>query len=430
MVEIENQITATKEKKPRRKRSTHEGGYKWMKGNLYARIQYQNDSGKLKEKLRRVESGKITDVWKAVRDMRDELRDHGEETLRSDKMTFLELAEKYKESKVFKAVIKDGIKVAGLKSVKPVETYVKIASEYFGKKLIRSIKSRDIENFRNERLNTPVEIEVKQRERKLNETTKRMKYVVTKVKRVSDRKLSSVNRELATLRRMLNYAVNESWLISNPFGKTENLISNSSERARDRVLSFDEENRLLEECKDERAHLKPILICALDTAMRPEEIYKLIWSDIDFEKGVIKIRAENTKTETERIIGMTFRLKEALDTIWNFSPKNLQGSVFGVKSIKNAFKTACRKASINGFRFRDCRHTATTRMVNSRMPQAEIMKVTGHTQLKTFLRYVNLTPETASQSALTFGEFVTEKLKVSSQNYLTNKKLDMVDKNI
>jgi integrase len=407
--ETETPSEAT-EKKKRRPRSTHEGGYKWMKGNLYARIQYQDEAGKLKEKLRRIHSGKITDVWKEVRTMRDELNQHGEETLNADKMTFLELAEKYKASKVFPAILKDGHKVAGLKSHKPVETYVKIASEHFGKKHIRSIKPRDIEAFRTARLKTPVEIEIKRKVKELNPVTKRQKNRIIKEKRVTERKLSSVNRELATLRRMLNYAVNEGWLISNPFGKTDKVISNASEKARERVLSFEEETRLLNECKDEREHIKAILICALDTAMRPEEIYKLVWSDIDFDSGIITIRAENTKTETERIVGLTPRLKNELEKIWQLSPKELNFTVFGVKSIKTAFKTASRKAEIKNFRFRDCRHTATTRMVNSGMPQAEIMKTTGHTQLKTFLRYVNLTAESVSQSAKNFGDFLEVKL--------------------
>ncbi len=401
--------TETIDKKPRRARS-REGGYKWMKGNLYARIQYQDDTGKLKEKLRRVASGKITDVWKEVRAMRDELNQHGEETLNADKMTFLILAEKYKEAKVFPAIIKDGHKVAGLKSHKPVETYVKIAINYFGKKLIRSIKPRDIENFRTLRLKTPVEIEIKKTVKELNPKTNRKKNVITKEKRITERKLSSVNRELATLRRMLNFAVNEGWLIANPFQKTDKVISNASEKARERILDYDEEIILLNECKDEREHIKPILICALDTAMRPEEIYKLIWSDIDFLNGIIIIRAENTKTETERIVGITPRLKDELERLWEQSPKELNFTVFGVRSIKTAFKTACRKAEIKNFRFRDCRHTATTRMVNSGMPQAEIMKTTGHTQLKTFLRYVNLTAENVSNSAKNFGVFLSVKL--------------------
>lgn len=397
------------ETKERRARS-REGGWRIMKGNLYARIQYQDDTGKQKEKLRRVPTGKKSDVWKIVRDMRDELSQHGEETLNADKMTFADLCEKYEESKAIPAIIKDGHKVAGLKSLKPVKTYIKIAKDYFGKKRLRSIKPRDIEKFRNARLETPVEIEIKHKVRKLNPETKRMKNFIVKKKRVTPRKLSSVNRELATLRRMLNFAVTEGWLMSNPFQKTENLISNASEKARERVLEYEEEKRLLLKCIDEREHIKPILICALDTAMRPEEMYKMIWRDIDFKKEIITIRAENTKTETERIIGLTPRLKEELEKLWNISPQKNTGSVFGVKSIKTAFRTACRKAKITNFRFRDCRHTATTRMVNSGVPQAEIMKVTGHTQLKTFLRYVNLTAESASDNAKLFGNFVNNKI--------------------
>ena len=381
-----------------------------MKGNLYARIQYQDDTGKLKEKLRRVPSGKLTDVWKAVRAMRDELNQHGEETLNADKMTFLSLSEKYKEAKVFAAIIKDGHKVAGLKSHKPVETYVKIAVEHFGKKLIRSIKPRDIENFKTVRLKTPVEIEIKKKVKELNPKTNRMKNVITKEKRITDRKLSSVNRELSTLRRMLNFAVNEGWLIANPFQKTDKIISNASEKGRERILDYGEEIILLNECKDERKHIKPILICALDTAMRPDEIFKVVWSDIDFLHDIINIRLEITKNELERFVGITPRLKSELEMLWEQSPKELDYTVFGVKSIKTAFRTACRKAEIKNFRFRDCRHTATTRMVNSGMPQAEIMKTTGHTQLKTFLRYVNLTMESVSENAKMFGNFINQKL--------------------
>ena len=116
-----------------------------------------------------------------------------------------------------------------------------------------------------------------------------------------------------------------------------------------------------------------------------------------------------------------------MEKCWEQSPKDLTLSVFGVKSIKTAFKTACRKAKIKNFRFRDCRHTATTRVVNSGMPQAEIMKTTGHTQLKTLLRYVNLTAESVSNSAKVFGGFLSSRLSeatnkqiISSENSLVN----------
>ncbi|MBK8304720.1 MAG: hypothetical protein IPK98_15470 [Chloracidobacterium sp.] len=172
-----NKASSGKSRNSRRARS-REGGYRRMQGKLYARIQYADETGRTKEKLRRVESGKLSDVWKEVRKMRDELSQHGEETLNADKMSFVELAEKYKESKVFAAVIKDGGKVAGLKSFRPVLTYVKIAVNYFGKKPIRSIKPRDIERFRTDRLNTPVEIEMKKIVRETVEGKKRAKKTI------------------------------------------------------------------------------------------------------------------------------------------------------------------------------------------------------------------------------------------------------------
>jgi len=86
-----------------------------------------------------------------------------------------------------------------------------------------------------------------------------------------------------------------------------------------------------------------------------------------------------------------------------------------VRSIKTAWRTACRLADIQDCRFRDLRHTAISRMVQSGLPHAEIMKTTGHTQLKTFLRYVNLTKQTASESALTFSNYLQEKLNIENE---------------
>ncbi len=48
-------------------------------------------------------------------------------------------------------------------------------------------------------------------------------------------------------------------------------------------------------------------------------------------------------------------------------------------------------------------------MIQSEFLNAEIMKMTGRSQLKTFLRYVNLTKETAGASALTFSNYLQDK---------------------
>jgi integrase len=377
--------------KGKQNKRSREGSYAWKNGNLYARLQYTDETGKLKEKTRRVESNKVSDVWAIIRELKDTFKNQGVDALKTDKMTFEQLAERYRQAKVFPAKIKDGKKIAGLKSYKSEEGNLRTLIEHFKKKPIRNIRPHDIEKFKQERLS---------KETRLGK----------------ERKIASVNRELSTLRAMLNFALRNDWIIQNPCLKVEKLVSVSLEVERDRILSFEEESRLFSVLTTEREHLKPIFICALDTAMRPEEIFKLIWRDIDFHTKTITVIAQNSKTEKERIIGMTDRLFDELHQLWEVSPKRLDFSVFGTKSIKTAFHTACRLADLKDLRFRDFRHTATTRMVESKtMEQAEIMKITGHTQLKTFLRYVNLTKESASESATKFSNYLDNKF--SERNF-------------
>lgn len=354
-----------------------------VKGKLYARLQYKAEDGRYKVKYKPI-SDKRT-ARSVVEEMRRELDLHGQEIFTSDKMTFGELAKSY-ETKMSPAIFQNGIKISGRKS--SIDWVVNSLVAYFGTKQIRSIKPRDLENFKNFKLG-----------------------VVTK--QGTKRKIASVNRELEVLRAMLNFALQNEWIIKNPFTMVNGLISKTAEVERDRILSFEEENRLLTVCVEKRVHLKPILICALDTAMRRGEIFKMKWQDINFSKNEVFIPQTNTKTEDSRTVGITPRLKKELEQLWEISPKDKSRLVFGITfTIKTAWKTACRLANIQDFRFHDCRHTATTRMIASGSPHTEVMKITGHTQLKTFLRYLNITTETASRVATKLSDYLTEKYQV------------------
>lgn len=359
-----------------------------VKGNLYARLQYQNETGKWREKLK-----PITDKRAArtvVEEMRRELTTHGEEILRTDKMTFGELANKYRQAKQLdSAVFENGIKISGRKS--NVDWIVNALLAYFGTKRLRAIKPNDLETYKQVRL---------------REATRRG----------SKRSIATVNRELTVLRTMLNYALQNDWLIQNPFKKTKGIISTAAEAERDRVLGFAEEARLLEVCVGRRAHLKALLICALDTAMRRGEIFKMRWRDLNFATREIFIPQSNTKTEDARTVGITPRLRDELERLWETSPQDPNILVFGItNTIKTAFASACQEAEIQDFRFHDCRHTATTRMIASGSPHTEVMKITGHTQLKTFLRYLNITAETASKVASRLNNYLAERQMIGNK---------------
>jgi integrase len=413
------------EKLPETKKRATKRYWKVIKGNLYARLQYQDENGKWKEKLK-----PISDKRKAqpvVESMRRELLQHGAETLQSDKMIFREVADKYEQTKLVAASYSNGVKVSGKRSLLPLKSALKPLIEYFGRKIIRTIKTSDLESYKSKRLNMPVDAVIKNEVLTINENgEKKIEIKAEKVQK--PRAVASVNRELELLRAIFNFAVQNQWMIKNPFDLCKGVISKAAEVERDRVLSLDEENKLLAACGERtvtytrdnreimmqdkgigRKHIRPILICALDTGMRRGEMFKMRWRDVNFATGEIYIPQTNTKTEEARTVGITARLRCELEQLWDSSPKQLDGLVFGVIStIKTAWESVCRISKVKDFRLHDCRHTATTRMIASGSPHTEVMKITGHTQLKTFLRYLNITPETSRKVATRLDTYLAE----------------------
>jgi len=55
--------------------------------------------------------------------------------------------------------------------------------------------------------------------------------------------------------------------------------------ARERYLTDEEEKRLFAILVGRRAHLRPIVVVALQTGMRQGEILGLKWENVDFEQG-------------------------------------------------------------------------------------------------------------------------------------------------
>jgi integrase len=397
----------------RNDKRSHEGGVKTIKGNLYARIQWIDEvTGKRKEKLRR--AANRTEARKIIKEMVAELENHGEETLQSDKLTFAKLAAEYESKKLVEATFANGIKVAGKRSIMPSRSALKPLIAHFGRMVVRNIKTSDIEAYKTKRLRTPVE-------------TKTRKGVETR-----PRKISSVNRELEHLRAIFNFAKVDGLILRSPFEvKGNSLIVKSAEKNRDRVLSREEEGRLLEACGprtvtyerngkqitmretgESRKYLRALIVVAVDTGARRGELFKLQWKDVDLISGTITIQASNSKTERARIIGLTSRAKNELNDLWEVSIMDKESLVFGVTStIKNAWKKLCEIAGIDDLNFHDLRHTATTRMINAGVPHTEVMKITGHSQIVTFLRYLNLSNESLVRSANMLDNYLAEQSK-------------------
>lgn len=331
------------------------------RGSWYARLVFTDPkTGKKRNLSRRAESkAAATDL---LNRLRQEVELTQGKSLDFEDATFSNLADFFEATYAVPAEIRDGRKVSGLKSVNSVLTRLKVLREHFGSMPLRGITHADIAKFRALRLKTPG-------------------------RGGRDRSIASVNRELQILRRMMNVALQESWILRNPFSYGDRLISAADEKKRERVLSGEEQERLLARCT--QPYLRALVVAAADTGMRQGELLKLRWQDVDLEDGVIYVVGTNTKTMTARKVHVTSALTAALLELRSDASKP-DDLVFGIKSnVKRSFNRAVKDAGIEDFRFHDLRHTAGTRLAQGGLPLAEVGRILGHAQPQTTYRYLN-----------------------------------------
>jgi len=340
---------------------------------LWARVTYSDNQGRRRVIQRRVTTR--TEGKQLLKQLLREIEERGTQVIEGDKLTFAKLASIYESQRLFEPTLTPSGKTVGLKSYKTVRRRLKVVAAYFHNKRVRAITHYDIAQYKRERLSTPPQRRA-----------------------ATQRSEADVNRDLQLLRNVFNFAVRSGWLVQNPFALGEPLISTASEVQRERVLSREEEERLLMACTGSRAHLRPILICALDTAMRRGEMFKLCWKDVDLLNREITVRATNTKTGRRRVVPISSRLYDELMKLKAVAADDPDWKVFGVSDIKKGFATVCQIAGIEGFRFHDARHTALTRLTE-RLPPMQIMEISGHTQMQTFSRYINADRSTIRRAA-------------------------------
>lgn len=344
----------------------------------FARVCWTDSAGRKRRTERQART--VSEARQHRIDIMREL-ENGPEVFEASKLTFRELAEKFAEKKLVEPSYVGDTRIKGQRSWKQQRVFLKPLVSHFGAFLVRKITYEHLVEYRQKRFELPT-------------------------RTGSQRSVAMVNRELSLLRSIFTYAKRLNIVTRSPFDAGESLISIASEARRDRILTVDEEKKLLAQCVGPRAHLRYIVIAALDTGMRRGELLQLVWGDVDFERGIILIRSTTTKTMRPRTIGMTGRLTAALLEWLELTQARDKDFIFGgIRDCKTAFNTACRKAKITDLHFHDLRHTATTRLVQSGASPSITMKITGHTQFATFARYVNPDHNAAREAASYLDNF-------------------------
>jgi integrase len=290
------------------------------------------------------------------------------------------------------------VKAKALKSGDTIDYRMKRLRAYFGAKLLRDIRTADIEDFIAE-LKQPARLAKHQKSARV-------------------RKPATINRFRSLLHQMFSWAEGREYIDKNPFrrGNETQIKPEREDNRRHRRLTPDEEQRLMAHARDD---LKLLIIFALDTGMRRGEMLAMTWADVDDRGGWLWLRGETTKSrKTRKVPVSTTRLRGVLDFLRldaDSQPKPSETQVFTnevgepIRFSQRAWKALKKRASITDLRWHDLRHEYASRLAERGVPLCQVHDLLGHASIVTTERYDNQRPEAlmASAKLLETGESFT-----------------------
>lgn len=178
-----------------------------------------------------------------------------------------------------------------------------------------------------------------------------------------------------------------------------------------RWLEKEEAKRLIDECPEP---LKSVVKFALTTGLRRSNIINLEWQQIDMQRRVAWVNPEDSKSN--RAIGVALNdtaCKVLRDQIGNHhkfvfvhtkAGRRPDGSVTpAVRKMRvddgRAWKSACKRAGIEDFRFHDLRHTWASWLIQSGVPLSVLQEMGGWESIEMVRRYAHLAPNHLTEHA-------------------------------
>lgn len=213
---------------------------------------------------------------------------------------------------------------------------------------------------------------------------------------------ATVNRYLASLSSVLNYAINYDIIDVHPLkaGKVRKLKEG---RGRRRILTSEEEQRLLDAATESSWPMMRLFLRVLmTTAARKSEVLNLRWKDIRFEDSVAVL--PTSKNDEARALPLVADVRVALaqakverpqgtdlvffDPRHPTRPKNVDAVWQAVR--ERAGLLADREDRLDQVVLHSTRHTAVTKMIKGGANIAQAAAVSGHKTLAMLKRYTHL----------------------------------------
>ncbi len=174
---------------------------------------------------------------------------------------------------------------------------------------------------------------------------------------------------------------------------------------RDRRPSDEELERLIRHFDEKPRQTIPmgaVIRFAIATAMRQEEIFKVVWDDYAARTRMLTIRDRKDPREKagndQRIPLLSVSGFDPVALIEDQRPARSNADLrifpFNHRSAGTAFTRACKSLEIADLHFHDLRHEGTSRLFEAGFQIQQVALVTGHKDWKMLRRYTHLRPET------------------------------------
>ncbi len=275
-----------------------------------------------------------------------------------ERVTFAELCEEFSRSHS---------STLSVKSQENHQIFLKNLRVYFGDRKLTEIDERAVVEYRNYRRRQPLKWNPKR-------TVKG----------------ATVNRELACLHCIFQFALKRKYIAENPTSDVKH-FNERQERPSKRMLTVDDEHRILEAAPP---HLRVAIVLLVQTGGRTySEGLSLRWDQVDLVHSVIHPGSSVKTTDSAQPLPLSrlasdvlkeWKKEQSPDSPYVFPSPRKAGKP--IRSVKRAWRTALKNAGVPYFPIYTLRHVFCTRL-SWVAPDAVVQRAMRHSSPETKRHY-------------------------------------------
>ncbi len=275
-----------------------------------------------------------------------------------ERVTFAELCEEFSRSHS---------STLSVKSQENHQIFLKNLRVYFGDRKLTEIDERAVVEYRNYRRRQPLKWNPKR-------TVKG----------------ATVNRELACLHCIFQFALKRKYIAENPTSDVKH-FNERQERPSKRMLTVDDEHRILEAAPP---HLRVAIVLLVQTGGRTySEGLSLRWDQVDLVHSVIHPGSSVKTTDSAQPLPLSrlasdvlkeWKKEQSPDSPYVFPSPRKAGKP--IRSVKRAWRTALKNAGVTYFPIYTLRHVFCTRL-SWVAPDAVVQRAMRHSSPETKRHY-------------------------------------------